>query len=128
MTIPHVGGRKKIERDPKVAQQVQLMAGYGNTVLQIAQIVGISQPIINRLYTAELERGRILADTQVVASLFKMATHPTKPVVVAAIWWTKARMGWSENGNEMGKKETADALSKAAEAGTKWEGLLEGED
>jgi len=49
-----------------------------------------------------------------------MATHKTHPNVAAAIWWSKTRMGWSERGEDMGKKEAAEILGRAAAKNTKW--------
>ncbi len=48
-----------------------------------------------------------------------------KPSVAAAIFWLKCRAGWREEGDEAGKKETAALLSKVADKGTDWEGLLQ---
>jgi hypothetical protein len=44
-------------------------------------------------FRAELDRGMALADYEVANALYKQAVSGN---VTAAIWWTKARMGWSE--------------------------------
>jgi hypothetical protein len=80
---------------------------------------------MRKYYTAELEIGHIESNAQVAQSLFKQATKLDKPNVAAAIFWLKCRAGWSEQSDEMGKKEAAKVLAKAADVGTSWEGLLE---
>jgi hypothetical protein len=116
---------RRIDRDEKTATQVQLLAGFGLTVLEIAKVIGMSQPTMHKLYMPELENGHILANAKVVQSLFQMATHPVKPVPSCAIFWCKARMGWRDDGGEpIGKKEAADLIGKVADKNTKWDGLL----
>lgn len=87
-------GRKKhvptqIQRD-----QVKTLSGYGITLPQIASLIGVSVDTISARYTDELMLGRATADSQVVQSLFARATKDKD--TTAMIWWTKARMGWSE--------------------------------
>lgn len=117
-------GRPAIGRDEKVAQQVQTMAGLGLSVIDIGLLIGMSQPTVHKYYMPELQTGHIVANVKVAQSLFRMATHPTHPNVAAAIYWTKTRMRWREDGDDMGKKETAEALAKAAGNDGKWAGLL----
>lgn len=105
MTVPGVGGRKKIERAENTAAQVLTMAGFGLTLLEIAKVVGMSQPTLHKLYRPELDRGHIVANAKVAHSLFTMATHPTKPNVSAAIFWAKVRMGWRESGRRAHRPE-----------------------
>lgn len=118
-------GRPSIERDELTAKQVQQLAGYGLTVIEIGKFIGMSQPSVHKYYMPELETGHIVANAAVAQSLFRMATHKTHPNVAAAIWWTKTRMGWREGGDDVpGKKEAAELLGKMADKGSKWEGLL----
>jgi hypothetical protein len=117
-------GRPAIERNEHTAKQVQSMAGFGLTVIEIGRVIGMSQPTVHKLYMRELETGHIVANAKVAESLFKMATDSKKPVVAAAIFWAKCRMRWREDGDDGGKREAADALSRIADKGTKWDGLL----
>jgi len=128
VTVPGVGGRRKIERNEDTAKLVQSMAGFGLTVIEIGKVIGMSQPTVHKLYMPELESGHIVANMKVAESLFRMATHKTHPNVAAAIWWSKTRMGWSERGEDMGKKEAAEILGRAAAKNTKWDGLLDTEE
>lgn len=121
-------GRPPLGRDDKTAKQVQAMTGYGLSEWEIAKVVGMSAPTLRKYYAPELENGHLIANAKVAESLFKMATHPTKPHVAAAIFWCKARMRWKDrpelDGGELGKKEAAEILGKVAEKGSDWEGLL----
>lgn len=119
-------GRKPYQRDEAIARQVKTLAGMGIPDYDIAKVIGMSGPTMRKYYMAELETGHVEANAQVSQSLFKMATNKEKPNVPAAIFWLKCRAGWREDGGEeMGKKEAREVLSKVAERGTDWEGLLQ---
>ena len=74
-------------------QLVQMMAGCGIPQMQIAPLVGISDETLRKYYRRELDRGLIEANAKVAEALFKQAIGGD---TTAAIWWTKARMGWRE--------------------------------
>lgn len=118
-------GRPPHQRNETIAKQVKMLSAMGVPDFDICKVVGLSAPTMRKYYTAELEVGHIEANAQVAQSLFRQATDVNKPSVAAAIFWMKCRAGWSEQQDEMGKKEVAAALAKAAEVGTSWEGLLE---
>jgi hypothetical protein len=119
------GGRPPHEYSDKLAKQIKMLSAMGVPDFDIAKVVGLSGPTMRKYYTAELEVGHIEANAQVAQSLFRQATNSNKPNVAAAIFWMKCRAGWSEHQDELGKKEVAAALAKAADVGTSWEGLLE---
>ena len=48
-------------------------------------------------YRYELDNGAARANATVAGSLYRMATKERVPA--AAIWWTKARMGWRGSGD-----------------------------
>jgi hypothetical protein len=118
-------GRPAHQRDEKIARQIKTLSAMGIPDFDVCKVVGLSAPTMRKYYTAELEIGHIESNAQVAQSLFKQATDQNKPNVTAAIFWLKCRAGWSEQQDELGKKEVAAALAKAAEVGTSWEGLLE---
>lgn len=118
-------GRPPHERNEKIAKQIKTLSAMGIPDFDIAKVIGLSSPTMRKYYTAELEIGHIEANAQVAQSLYRLATDQNKPNVAAAIFWMKCRAGWSEQQDELGKKEVAAALAKAAEVGTSWEGLLE---
>lgn len=103
--------------------RVKTMAGLGITQDDICAIVGISKPTLHKYYREELNVGAAEANAAVAQSLFKQATNKEKPSVVAAIFWMKARAGWSdqEPREDGGKKE---AVQKRAEkVASKFSGL-----
>jgi hypothetical protein len=53
----------------------------------------IDKKTLAEAFRAELDRGMALADYAVAKSPYDQAVGGN---VTAAIWWTKARMGWSE--------------------------------
>lgn len=91
-------------------KSVKAMAAYGIPHLDISTAVGITTKTLRKHYRAELDVGHINANAQVVGSLFKLAIGGN---VTAAIFWTKARMGWSDRGIAPGDDETAEERAKA---------------
>ena len=82
----------------RTRQLVETMTGYGASQPQIASTLDISPGTLAKHYREELTLGHTRANMAVAQNLFRIATTPkaTAPVVNAATWWTKARMGWSE--------------------------------
>jgi hypothetical protein len=78
--------------------QVELMTSYGASQPQIAAVLDINPSTLARHYREQLTLGHMRANMAVAQNLYRIATtqKPTAPVVNAAVWWTKARMGWSE--------------------------------
>jgi len=77
---------------------VKQHAAVGVRHEDIALVLGISADTLTKYYPKELALGRIELDALVAGKLAKAATSPlmTGPSVTAAIYWTKARMGWRE--------------------------------
>lgn len=119
-------GRPAYKPDDKTRAQVKMLAGMGVPDYDIAKVIGLSSPTMRKYFMAELETGHIQANAQVAQSLFNQATNKEKPNVTAAIFWLKCRAEWREDGREeQGKKEAREILSKVADKGTNWEGLLQ---
>ncbi|BAQ88996.1 DNA binding domain [uncultured Mediterranean phage uvMED] len=79
---------------------VKKMAGVGIPVDQICKCIinpNTSNPISKQTmydnFRNELDIGMTEANTSVAQSLHQQAVNGN---VTAGIWWTKARMGWSE--------------------------------
>lgn len=79
---------------------VKKMAGVGIPVDEICECIinpNTSNPISKQTmydnFRAELKIGMTEANTSVAHSLHQQAVNGN---VTAGIWWTKARMGWSE--------------------------------
>lgn len=94
---PH-HGMPAWEPSPKELQQIEVMAGLGLTLKQIALVIGVPQYTLRSTCPDVLDRAEMLMNLKVGANLYKMATGPTneRNTVQAAIWWTKARMGWKD--------------------------------
>lgn len=92
------GRGNKWSPDPEQHRQMKAMAAMGMTPAEIGKVVGVSAPTIRRVCKAdpELFAVDIQTDAKVAASLFKMATRERNPVPAAAIFWMKARRGWSD--------------------------------
>lgn len=79
---------------------IQVMAGYGLTVEQIAHVLGMSKATFERKVQEDpsiyegLEKGRAVGYAQVAQTLFQMATVDKN--VTAAIFFAKSRLGWAE--------------------------------
>jgi hypothetical protein len=87
--------------------QVEAMAGYGIPHEDICRLVinprtgcPIDDKTLRRHFRYELDTGYVKANAKVVQSLYAQATGGN---VTAAIWWTKARMGWAERVEHSGK-------------------------
>lgn len=126
------GGRPPYAPTPKEREQVIALTAMGATEFEISLVLQLSEPTVRKHFQTELMTGRITANARVAESLFRQATHATKPNVTAAIFWLKARAGWSD-GNERGvreeppgKKAIAREEAKTAAVGTAWDGLLPG--
>lgn len=77
---------------------VRAMAGFGIPQEQIATFLDIDGKTLRKHFRRELDRGSIEATMKVAQSLFRMATEGQN--VAAAIFWMKARAGWSDRGSE----------------------------
>ena len=91
-------GRPAFSPTEENRKVVLLGAGVGIPHREIARMVGCSSRTLDKYFRDELRLGATQANLKVGGTLFKAATgRPDRmPTVVAAIWWTKARMGWSE--------------------------------
>lgn len=101
-------GRPRYVPTPKERAQVKTLAGLGITHEGISAVIGITPPTLRKYFRRELKVGAHEATAQVAASLFRQATHPIKPNVVAGIFWMKVRAGWRDHDaavTEPGKKE-----------------------
>ena len=93
-------GMPRFEPTDEQRKSVQMMASYGIPHKEIALTVinarterPIDDMTLRAAFRRELDIGHVLANSEVAQSLFEQAK---KGNVTAAIWWTKARMGWKE--------------------------------
>lgn len=97
---------------------VRTLSGIGVPQEDICVIVGVTKPTLHKHYREDLDKGLAEANAKVAQSLFQQATSGNTG---AAIFWTKARMGWREKQEhhitgsiEVSSKEQRDAAVAAA--------------
>jgi hypothetical protein len=102
--------------DAEQHRQIKVMAAMGMTPGEIAVVMSVSAPTIRRVCKEdqELRSAEIQTDAKVAASLYKMATREKNPVPAAAIFWMKARRGWSDRPDAAGETPAKKAERKAA--------------
>ena len=74
-------------------KQAEALAGYGIPHLQIATLLDIDRKTLEKHYQRELDVGSIKATAKVAETLYQQAITGN---TAAAIFWMKARAGWSE--------------------------------
>ena len=74
-------------------RSVEAMSGFGVPQKDIAIILDIDVKTLCLKLRREIDLGMAKANAKVGQSLFQMATTGN---IAAAIFWTKARMGWRE--------------------------------
>ena len=98
--------RPEYEPTDKDRATVQTMAAYGIPQSEIAAVIGCDPKPLRKHFDFEIETAATQANARVAAALFKKATGDGASSVSAAIFWLKARAGWSEVKEEpLGKKE-----------------------
>lgn len=85
-------------------RQAETLAGLGLPHEQIAAVIGIDDKTLRKYYPDELRVGKANANAKVAQTLFDKATGGD---TTAAIWWSKAQMGWSE---KMGVEHSGDVV------------------
>lgn len=110
-------GRPPYEPTEKDKKFVIAMAAAGIEQLEIARALDITKPTLRKHFRRELDTGQTIAVTEVAKSLFNMATGKNGPAnVTAAIFYLKARAGWSDQAadKKQGKKEQEEENAKTA--------------
>ena len=115
-------GRPFVELTPQQIGEVERMAAYLNKA-QIAACLGIAENTFTRLcrenesIDAAYKKGRADKVELVAESLFRMATHETRPNVIAAIYFLKARggAGWVESAPEQERPTINISYTQAPE-------------
>ena len=97
------GGHNKWVPDERQIGIIQGCAAAGTPIEDICCLLdGISYDTWRRVLERQPEiaaiykNGEAHAHTRVGRTLYKRATDPDKPDITAAIYYTKARMGWRE--------------------------------
>lgn len=93
---PDKGGRPAFEPTADQRKTVKAMAGYGIPHDDIARVVDIAPKTLRKHFRDELDTGETIATVNVARNLYAQATGTAQGSVGAAIFWLKARAGWSE--------------------------------
>lgn len=109
-------GRRRYNPTPKERAQVKTLAGLGLTHEGISAVIGITPPTLRKHFRYELNAGEHEANAQVAASLFRQATDPHKPNVVAGIFWMKVRARWRDHDTGIGAPGKKELQQKEAES------------
>jgi hypothetical protein len=109
--------RKKTEIGPNEIRQIEELAGYGLTMVQIAAVIGIADRTMrdhkaeNPEIAAALQRGKAKAAAKVGRALFHRACDGDVPAIR---WWEMTREGRSERQQTESKIEVGiDAETEA---------------
>lgn len=104
-------------------RQTKELSALGIPIDKIAIVIGVSAPTLRRACKSELALGAPIADANVLKNLYRMATDPRTKNPAAAIYWTKARLGWRDRDaaggaeNPAKKQERKDAAKRVGGAG-----------
>jgi hypothetical protein len=85
---------ERFEPGDEQRRLVRALAGFGVPQDDVAKHLAIDPKTLRKHFRQELDSGTIEANAKVAQSLFQMATQGKN--VAAAIFWMKARAGWSE--------------------------------
>lgn len=106
---PRIHVQPAHEPDAEIAVKVRAYSAIGVPQVQIAILVGMSVPTMQKYYQDELDRGSAEGVAKVANTLFARAT--TGKDLGAAIFYLKAKAGWSEkNVVEVSGKLTLEHL------------------
>ena len=138
---------KSYQASDQDREAVALMVGYGIPLDEIRKVVinpatgkAVSKATLTRHYRKEIEQGFAKANAKVAESLFLQATGQPEVVVdgkvvqkerspntSAAIWWTKARMGWKASGEADDTKDKPASKRAGNKKGKDTEAAKQGE-
>jgi hypothetical protein len=79
---------------PEQRKTVRAMAAFGIPQMEIANVVGVSDRTLRKVFRDELDKAATEANAKVAEVCFRMATSGTVPA--ATFFWLKTRAGWRE--------------------------------
>jgi len=94
-------------RDHVDAGQIEMLAACGVPEADIAKVLGTDVASLRQRFGDALDAGRGVANATVAESLLRKAIGDGPQSVTAAIFWLKARAGWSEASVRPGDRVTA---------------------
>lgn len=79
-------------------ETIRALASFGIPQRRMAAYLRIDKKTLTKHYRDELDEAGVAADLAVVKNLHRIASESDNPT--AAIYWTKARLGWKEAKDE----------------------------
>ena len=86
-------GQPPYEPTDKDRTTIEVMVAGGIPQENIARVIGIDKKTMYKYYREELDTSADKANAAIAKTLFQQAKDGNTS---AAIWWTKARMGWKD--------------------------------
>ena len=123
-------GRPLHEPTDQTRKTVEAMSAYGIKQQDIALVLSISKPTLEKHYRLELDTACAKANSKVAESLYNKATGSHPQAVTAAIFWMKTRGGWKDTsriehtGPNGGPIQNVDLSGATAEDLDRLESLL----
>lgn len=131
MSARKAGGRPPHVPDAKDRQTVEVLSGFGIPADEIARVVGISKPTLQKHYATELENGAAKVEAKLVGNLLRLSNGTDGTALKATMFALQSRFGWSQYAarpttpeEELGKKEAANVAAQTAHNGTGWATLV----
>lgn len=92
-TDSKVNGRPPYKKSSDMVKVIEILRSAGFTQEMIANAARIDKKTLRKYYSEEMKAGKDYANGQIAAMLY---TKAMRGDVRALVYWTKARMGWSE--------------------------------
>lgn len=81
----------------RIKREVMTLKGYGFSDDQVALVMGMALETLKKHHGDELKKGALIQNAAVLKNLYSIATDPGhRGSTQAAIFWAKARAGWTE--------------------------------
>jgi hypothetical protein len=93
MANPKGAWRKPYTANKKDREIIAMMMASGIPQVNIGRCIGIDVKTMKKYYKAEMDSSAVIANAKVTQSLFQQTINGN---TLAAIWWSKSRMGWKE--------------------------------
>lgn len=88
--------KRRIQDGDVVKRAIMGMAKQGSSIEHIADTLGVSKKWLRQHYLAEIRSGKEIANAVVVENLYQQAMKDAPSAIPAAVYITKARMGWTD--------------------------------
>lgn len=91
--VPKAVQRNKL----RIKREILMLKGCGFSNEEVALVTGVPRHTLEKQFGEEMRKGALLQTAAVLRNLHTIATDPThRGSVQAAIFWAKARAGWTE--------------------------------